>query len=87
MKNIIEKNNQKYFRNYLYILITFSTFVIQLKIHNTMAQFNVTNIVWDTDDDVLDLPTEEVVECDDEDCISDMLSDMHGWCVESYSID
>jgi hypothetical protein len=87
MKNIIEKNNQKYFRNYLYILITFSTFVLQLKIHNTMAQFNVTNIVWDTDDEDLDLPTEEFVECDGEDSISDTLSDMYGWCVESYSID
>ena len=52
-----------------------------------MKQFNVTNIVWDTDDEVLDLPTEEVVECDNEDRISDMLSDMYGWCVESYSID
>lgn len=51
-----------------------------------MAQFNVTNIVWDTDDEDLDLPTEEVVECNNGECISDMLSDMHGWCVESYSI-
>lgn len=51
-----------------------------------MAQFNVTNIVWDTDDEDLDLPTEEFVECDDEDSISDTLSDMYGWCVESYSI-
>ncbi len=52
-----------------------------------MARFNVTNIVWDTDDEDLDLPTEELVKCDDADCISDTLSDMYGWCVESYSID
>ena len=51
-----------------------------------MKQFNVTNIVWDTDDEDLDLPTEEVVECDDEDSISDTLSDMYGWCIESFTI-
>ena len=52
-----------------------------------MAKFNVTNIVWDTDDEDLDLPTEEVVECYNDECISDILSDKYGWCVESFNID
>ena len=52
-----------------------------------MKQFNVTNIVWDTDEEDFDLPTEDVVECDNEDRISDTLSDKYGWCVESYNID
>ena len=46
-------------------------------------QENVTNVT----ENVVEQPTEEVVECDNEDRISDTLSDMYGWCVESYSID
>jgi hypothetical protein len=58
-----------------------------------MKQFNVTNIVWDVDEYDLDvdeydlnLPTEEVVECDDEDRIADTLSDKYGWCIKSFNI-
>lgn len=48
----------------------------------------VTNIKWDTDGEVIDLPNE--VEVPDEydadyDGIADYLSDEYGFCVEGYS--
>lgn len=47
----------------------------------------VTDIIWETDGEVVDLPSE--VEVDDdvlEDEIADYLSDTYGWLVESFSI-
>ena len=48
----------------------------------------VTNIEWDTDGEVVDLPNEVEVpdECDgDYDSIAGYLSDEYGFCVEGYS--
>ena len=47
----------------------------------------VTNIKWETDGEVVDLPTEVEVEdgmSDDE--IADFLSDEYGWLVNGFSL-
>ena len=47
----------------------------------------VTDIIWETDGEVVDLPSE--VEVDDDmldDEIADYLSDTYGWLVESFSL-
>lgn len=47
----------------------------------------VSRIIWETDGEVVDLPTE--VEVDDnlsEDEIADYLSDTYGWLVVSFSL-
>lgn len=55
-------------------------------------KFYVTNIDWDIDDfgydeeDELNLPSETMVECEDEDFIADALSDEYGFCVNSFTI-
>lgn len=48
-----------------------------------------TNIVWDTDGiSIDDLPEEVIVAADIEaDEIADHLSDIYGWCVESFNIE
>ena len=46
------------------------------------------NIQWDTDDQVVDLPTEvEIPEGYSEDDVADYLSDEHGYCVFNFDID
>ncbi len=50
----------------------------------------ITNIKWDTDGEVVDLPNK--VEVPDEynedyDGIADYLSDEYGFCVETFSVD
>lgn len=50
-----------------------------------MTQFKVTGIVWDTDGEVVDLPTTAVVECDDVEDVADALSDEYGWCVSGMA--
>lgn len=46
------------------------------------------NIKWDTDDQVVDLPSEvEIPEGYFEDDIADYLSDEYGWCVFSFELD
>ena len=51
--------------------------------------WKITDIEWDTDGkDIEDLPTEvrmELDEDEDEDEIADTLSDLFGWCVNSYN--
>lgn len=47
----------------------------------------VTDIIWETDGEVVDLPNE--VEVDDDmldDEVADYLSDTYGWLVESFSL-
>ena len=63
-----------------------------------MKKFNITNIDWciepeDCDNnpqvanEILEsLPTECEVECEDEDMITDTLSDIYGYLVNSYTI-
>ena len=47
----------------------------------------ITNITWETDGEVVDLPTEVEVDDDlDEDEIADYLSDEYGWLVESFAL-
>ena len=46
------------------------------------------NIKWDTDDQVIDLPTEvEIPEGYSEDEVADYLSDEYGYCVFNFDID
>ena len=46
------------------------------------------NIKWDTDDQVVDLPTEvEIPEGCSEDDVADCLSDEYGYCVFNFDID
>ena len=46
------------------------------------------NIKWDTDDQVVDLPTEvEIPEGYSEDEVADYLSDEYGYCVFNFDID
>ena len=46
------------------------------------------NIKWDTDNEVIDLPTEvNIPEGYDEDEVADYLSDEYGFCVFSFDID
>lgn len=48
--------------------------------------FLVKDIVWETDgEEVSDLPTQTLVVCVDEDEIADLLSEEHGWLVDSFS--
>jgi hypothetical protein len=47
----------------------------------------VTDIVWDTDGEKVELPTEVEIPNDiEEDEIADYLSDEYGWCVESFNV-
>lgn len=52
-----------------------------------MNTYNVSNIVWDTDGQAVDLPANAIVECDDEDEIAETLTDAYGWCVISFNYD
>ena len=46
------------------------------------------NIQWDTDNEMIDLPTEvEIPEGYSEDEVVDYLSDEYGFCVFSFDID
>lgn len=45
----------------------------------------VTNILWDTDGESVDLPTEvDIIDNIDEDEVADYLSDEYGYLVESF---
>ena len=47
----------------------------------------VSDIKWETDGEVVDLPKEVEVDDDlDEDDIADYLSDEYGWLVESFAL-
>ena len=47
----------------------------------------VTDIIWETDGEVVDLPSEVEVDDDmDDDEIADYLSDTYGWLVDSFSL-
>lgn len=47
----------------------------------------VTDIKWETDGEVVDLPSEvEVADGMDDDEIADYLSDTYGWLVESFAL-
>ena len=54
-----------------------------------MKNYYISNIKWDTTDSVEEideiiLPSELLIEAEDEDSIADALSDKHGFCVESF---
>jgi len=60
----------------------------------TSKQYYVSNIVWDTDDEVCDLPKSvmffgcpDALSDDDEDAISEMLSDAFGFCHKGFNIE
>ena len=49
------------------------------------------NIIWDTDEEIVDLPTEmefpnELFDGGYDDDVANYLSDQTGWCVESFNI-
>lgn len=47
----------------------------------------VTDIIWETDGEVVDLPSEvEVADGMDDDEIADYLSDTYGWLVNGFSL-
>lgn len=47
----------------------------------------VYDIKWDTDGEEINLPTEvDFAEEIEEDMIADTLSDIYGWCVESFEV-
>ena len=50
-----------------------------------MKRFSVCGIDWDcfADPSHYDLPTDAIVECEDEDMVADTLSDEYGWCINS----
>jgi len=50
-------------------------------------KFHVHAIVWDTDGESVDLPTETTVEVENADRIADTLSDKFGWCVTAFQYD
>jgi hypothetical protein len=57
-----------------------------------MKNYYITNIDWDTTDsveemDVIELPTEVLIQAEDEDSIADALSDEYGFCVNSFDYD
>lgn len=52
-----------------------------------MKTFKMKNIEWDTDDEIVDLPMETTVTCEDEECAVDSLSDEYGFCVFSCIIE
>ena len=46
------------------------------------------NIKWDTDNEMIDLPTEvEIPEGYSEDEVADYLSDEYGYCIFNFDID
>lgn len=52
-------------------------------------KLRATNIVWDTDDEAVDLPTSIEIPEDitDEDEISDYLSDLTGFCHKGFTLE
>ena len=46
--------------------------------------FQVTDIEWDTDEEEVDLPEEDLIEAECEEEIENQLSDKWGWCVENF---
>jgi hypothetical protein len=67
--------------------IFFRTFASQ----KTIKGMKAVDIIWETDGEEIDLPTEVELpsdfERDDEDAITDYLSDEYGWLVISYEIE
>ena len=65
----------------------FRTFALQ----KTIRGMKAIDIIWETDGEEIDLPTEvdlpSSIESDDEDAITDYLSDEYGWLVISYEIE
>ena len=50
-----------------------------------MRKFYITNIEWDTDEEKIEtLPTETIIEAEDEDEIADKLSDEYGFCIFNF---
>ena len=56
-----------------------------------MKRYRLFDIDWDTDGEDVDLPSEVIVEIDDDQDIvydgADALSDQYGWCVNSFEIE
>lgn len=49
-----------------------------------MRRIKFTNIVWDTDGESVDLPTETILAVDADADLADALSDEYGFCVFSF---
>lgn len=52
-----------------------------------MTRYRLRNIEWETDGASPVLPTEFVVDCEDEADIADALSDLHGWLVKGFVVE
>ena len=56
-----------------------------------MKTIKFSKIVWDTDDEVVDLPSEVTLQVDEDLSVeydgADVLSDKYGWCVFSFSFE
>lgn len=52
-------------------------------------KLRATNIIWDTDDEIVDLPNSIEIPEDitDEDKISDYLSDLTGFCHKGFTLE
>lgn len=51
-----------------------------------MKVFKVKNIEWDTNGKRVKLPSEAIVECEDEEQIANTLSDIHGWLIYDFEV-
>lgn len=52
-----------------------------------MRKFYISDIEWDTDGEKIEtLPTETIIEAENEDEIADKLSDKYGFCIFNLTI-
>lgn len=49
--------------------------------------YHIQNIQWDTDNEEVDLPSQQIIECEFEGDIANTLSDLYGWCINGFHIE
>lgn len=52
-----------------------------------MTKYKITSIVWDTDEEEVDLPVEFEISAESEDALADAISDKYGWCHHSFQFE